>query len=116
MTRHNNQTLRLMPKRNKKRRMPIEVCFEGAYDPHTECVLKFHMLRTQVCFEGAVPRTPIYFADAADDDCSSRQICEREATRAGMQADVTKNGDTDPARGLWSPFGMRDVLIKVLLA
>ena len=56
-TRHNNQTLRLMPKRNKKRRMPIEVCFEGAYDPHTECVLKFHMFRTQVCFEGAVPRT-----------------------------------------------------------
>ena len=59
---------------------------------------------------------PIYFADAADNDCSGRRKCEREATRAGMQADVTKNGDTDPSRGLWSPFGMRDVLIKVLLA
>ena len=59
---------------------------------------------------------PIYSADAADNDCSGQQICEREATRAGMQVDVTKNGDMDPAWGLWSPFGMQDVLIKVLPA
>ena len=55
--------------------------------------------------------------NTADNDGSGQQKCEQEVTQAGMQEDVTKNGDTDPAvRGIWSPFGMQDVLIKVLLA